>query len=260
VPLTTRPPGEETDEEPAAPQARGSVGRRMSSRTRTGAAAAWRELRRFCRVREPFNGLSHLAGVLLSLAGLLLLLALSAGKPWHLTGFAVYGTSLVVLFSASTLYHSLHVGPRQVERLLAFDHVAIYLLIAGTYTPLCLVPLRGPWGWSLLGVVWGIALVGIVLRLAWKTAPPWLPIPLYLLMGWLSVVALGPLGSALPAGAIGWLFAGGVVYTVGAAVFAFQRPRLWPGVFGSHELWHLFVLGGSACHFVVMLRFVAAVG
>jgi hemolysin III len=209
--------------------------------------------------REPFNGVSHLAGALLSLAGLSLLLAVSTGKPWHLTGFAIYGASLVLLFAASTLYHSLHVGPRGVERLLVLDQVAIYLLIAGTYTPLCLVPLRGPWGWSVLGVVWGIALLGIVLRIAWRSAPGWLPMALYLVMGWLCVVALRPLESALPAAAMGWLFAGGLVYTAGAAVLALQKPRLWPGKFSSHELWHCFVLGGSACHFVLMLQFVAPI-
>lgn len=207
--------------------------------------------------REPFNGISHFLGALLSLIGLLFLTVVSAGKPWHEAGFLIYGASLVLLYLASTLYHSLHTCEAGVRRLLVFDQVAIYLLIAGTYTPLCLVPLRGPWGWSLLGVVWGLAAVGIALRLAWPRAPLWLALVLYLLMGWLSVVAVKPLGAALPGEALAWLFAGGVVYTVGAAVLASQRPRLWPGRFSSHELWHVFVLGGSACHFVLMLRFVA---
>lgn len=210
-----------------------------------------------CPAREPFNGLSHLGGALLSGVGLVALTVLSAGKPWHLVAFLIYGGALVLLYLASTLYHSLHACEAGMRRLLIFDQVAIYLLIAGTYTPLCLVPLRGVWGWSLLAVVWGLAAVGIVLRIAWQGAPNWLPVALYLLMGWLSVAALRPLGAALPAEALRWLFAGGVVYTVGAAIFALQRPRLWPGRFGSHELWHVFVLGGSACHFVLMLRFVA---
>jgi hemolysin III len=210
------------------------------------------------RVREPFNGISHLAGALLSTAGLLFLVAVSIGKPWHLTGFAVYGLSLVVVYAASTLYHSLPVSPRGVARLLVFDQVAIYLLIAGTYTPLCLVPLRGPWGWSLLGTVWSIAVVGIVLRIAWRSAPQWLPMALYLLMGWLCVAALQPLNAALPAQGMAWLFAGGLLYTVGAGVLMLDRPRLWPGIFSSHELWHCFVLAASACHYVLMLRFVAA--
>lgn len=229
----------------------------MNVRNPSGESALGREFLRRCRVREPFNGLSHLAGALLSLAGLLFLVAVSLGKPWHLTGFAIYGSSLVLLYAASTLYHSLQVSPRRVEQLLVFDQVAIYLLIAGTYTPLCLVPLRGPWGWSLLATVWSIAAIGITLRIAWRSAPEWLPVVLYLVMGWLAVTVLKPLSQAIPPPAIAWLFAGGLVYTIGAAIFASQRPRLWPGVFSSHELWHVFVLGGSACHFVVMLLFVA---
>lgn len=211
------------------------------------------------RVREPFCGWSHLCGVALSIAGLLALVSLSWDKPWHLAGFLVYGVSLITLYLASTLYHSLPVSPQRVEQLRVFDHVAIYLLIAGTYTPLCLVPLRGPWGWTMLAVVWGIALVGIALRLGWRAAPEWLPVALYLVMGWLAVAIYEPLTRSLPGSAINWLLAGGIVYTVGTVVFAAERPRLWPGKFGAHELWHLFVLGGSVCHFVLMFRFVAPV-
>lgn len=209
------------------------------------------------RVREPFCGWSHLCGVVLSIAGLLALMSLSYTRPWHFVGFLTYGVSLVTLYTASTLYHSLPVTPRRLEQLLVFDQVAIYLLIAGTYTPLCLISLRGPVGWTLLGVVWGIALVGSTLRIAWRSAPIWLPVVLYLLMGWLCVAAYRPLSHVLPGEALGWLLAGGLVYTAGTVVFATQRPRLWPGTFSSHELWHLFVLAGSACHFVLMLRFVA---
>ena len=209
------------------------------------------------RVREPFCGWSHLCGVVLATAGSLTLLYHSWGKPWHLTGFLIYGVSLITLYLASTLYHSLPGPPQRVEQLLVFDQVAIYLLIAGTYTPICLVPLRGPWGWTMLAVIWGITLVGIALRIGWRGAPEWIAVVLYLVMGWLSVAAYEPLTRRLPGAAMGWLFAGGIVYTLGTVVFASQRPRLWPGRFSSHELWHLFVLGGSACHFVLMIRFVA---
>lgn len=205
------------------------------------------------KLRDPFSGLSHLAGAGLSIAGLVVLLVLARGRPWHVSGFAIYGASLIALYLASAIYHLLPVGPRGVARLLAVDQAAIYLLIAGTYTPLCLVSLRGPWGWSLLGVVWGIAAVGIILRFAWRSAPPWLSLILYLVMGWLCVIAIAPLVQALPPAALSWLVAGGLVYSLGAVVFATERPRLWPGIFGSHDLWHCLVLGGSACHFVVML-------
>lgn len=209
------------------------------------------------RIREPFNGLSHLLGAALSVAGLVVLVCLSAGKPLHVTGFSIYGASLILLYLASTLHHSLPVCERRVEQLLALDQVAIYLLIAGTYTPLCLVTLRGPWGWSLFGVVWGLAVAGVAARVFWKTAPQWLPVLLYLVMGWLVVVALQPIVKALPAPGLAWLVAGGIVYSVGAAIYATERPRLWPGRFGAHELWHVFVLAGSACHFIVMAQFVA---
>lgn len=220
-------------------------------------AGVLRRLLQRCPVREPFNGLSHFAGALLSLAGLLLLLVVSHGKPWHVTGFAIYGASLILLYSASTLHHSLHVTPRGGQRLHMFDQVAIYLLIAGTYTPLCLVTLRGVWGWSLLSLVWAVGLVGITLRIAWSKAPVWLPLVLYVVMGWLSLLVIQPLSSSLSPAAMSWLIAGGVVYTVGAVIFATERPRLWPGIFSAHELWHCFVLGGSACHFVLMLCYVA---
>ena len=227
--------------------------------TEVKARVTWKHVMGLSWVREPFNGYSHLAGALLSLIGLLTLLVISVGKPWHLSSFAIYGASLVVLYAASSLYHSLPVAPRYIKRLLVVDQVAIYLLIAGTYTPLCLVSLRGPWGWSMLSVIWSIALVGIVLRIAWRKAPHWLPVALYLIMGWLCVVVLKPLAAALPPAALRWLFAGGMTYTVGAVIFAAERPRLWPGKFSSHELWHCFVLGGSACHFVLMCCYVAPV-
>jgi hemolysin III len=162
----------------------------------------------------------------------------------------------VLLYLASALYHLLPVSPRNLERLRIFDHVGIYLLIAGTYTPICLVPLRGGWGWSLLGVIWGLAVFGCAIEIGWRKAPQWLGLVLYLLMGWLAVIAMGPITKTLPAAAVGWLVAGGVVYTLGAVVYALERPRLWPGIFGPHDLWHIFVLGGSACHFVLMLLFV----
>lgn len=207
--------------------------------------------------REPFCGLSHFAGALLSTAGLIVLLALSQDKPWHLTSFAIYGASLILLYTASTLYHSLPGTPRKIERLRTFDQVAIYLLIAGTYTPVCLVALRGPWGYSLLSVMWTIAIAGSVARVGWRSKPEWLTFSLYLLMGWACAIAIIPLARALGPIGIAWLSLGGILYTVGAVVLATDRPRLWPGRFGSHDLWHCFVLGGSACHFAMMVFAVA---
>jgi hemolysin III len=209
------------------------------------------------KFREPFNGLSHLTGALLGVAALVVLVNLARGRPWHLSGFAIYGASLILLYTASTLYHSLPVGERAVRRLLMLDRIGIHLLIAGTYTPLCLVPLRGPWGWGLLGVVWGLALFGSLCELVWHAAPQWVSTSLYLVMGWLALFAFGPLLQTLTGAGLQWLVAGGIVYTVGAVICLTERPRLWPGAFGAHELWHLFVLAGSACHYVMMFRFVA---
>ena len=209
------------------------------------------------KLREPFNGLSHLTGAALGIAALVVLVSLARGKPWHVSGFAIYGATLILLYAASAVYHSLPVGERWIQRLLLFDRVGIYLLIAGTYTPLCLVPLRGAWGWSLLGVVWGLALFGSLCEILWRHVPQWITTGLYLIMGWLAVLAFGPLMKTLTGAGLDWLIAGGIVYTVGAVICLTERPRLWPGTFGAHELWHLFVLGGSACHFVMMVRFVA---
>jgi hemolysin III len=164
---------------------------------------------------------------------------------------------LILLYLASALYHSLPVSERHIARLRVLDHVGICLLIAGTYTPICLVALRGGWRWSLFGVVWGLALLGSLCEILWRTAQCWFGLGLYVVMGWLAILAPGPLLQTLTGEGFAWLLAGGISYTVGAVILAIDRPRLWPGVFGSHDLWHLFVLGGSACQFVVMLRFVS---
>jgi hemolysin III len=200
---------------------------------------------------------SHLVGIVLSVVGLVVLLVLSRGRPWHVVSFAIYGASLVVLYTASTLYHSLPVAPSRVVRLRQFDLVAIFLLIAGTYAPLCLVPLRGPWGWGLLAAEYGIACIGIAAVLRYQGLPDRFRMLLYAGMGWLIVIAFEPLRRALPPGAIAWLISGGVAYSLGAVILATDRPHLWPGRFNAHDLWHLFVLGGSACHFILMLCFVA---
>jgi hemolysin III len=209
------------------------------------------------RIKEPFCGLSHFVGVIFSLVGMVALLVLANGRPWHVVSFSIYGASLILLYTASTLYHSLPVGPHHVVRLRRFDYSAIFLLIAGTYVPLCLGPLRGPWGWSLLVAEYGMALLGIGAVLVRQRLPDRVRMLLYFCMGYLVFIALGPLRQVLPPAALAWLFGGGVAYTLGAIILGADRPHLWPGKFSAHDLWHLFVLGGSACHFVLILRFVA---
>ena len=200
-----------------------------------------------------------MAGLVLAAVGAVTLVWLSVGDPWRLASAAVFGASLVLLYLASTLLHGVRAGPRVVSRLRVFDHSAIFVLIAGTYTPITLVTLRAVhpgWGWALFGSVWGLALLGIVFKLFWIDAPRWLSVALYVGLGWLAVVAFTPLMSALPLSALWWLLAGGAFYTLGAMVYATQRPDPWPRTFGFHALWHLFVLAGSACHFVLILAYV----
>ncbi|HHD64347.1 MAG TPA: hemolysin III family protein, partial [Desulfobulbaceae bacterium] len=149
----------------------------------------------FGKLKDPFSGLSHLFGTFLAIAGLSVLVTLAAqrGTPWQVVSFAVYGASLVLLYTASSLYHLLPLSERGEEIFRTLDHTMIYMLIAGTYTPLCLVPLRGGWGWSIFGVVWGLAFAGIFLSLFWLAAPRWLSTAIYLLMGWVCIVAIYPI-------------------------------------------------------------------
>lgn len=211
------------------------------------------------RLRDPVNGLTHLAGVILAVVGLGMLLATaaSAGRVDQLVAFGIFGLSLIALYLASSLYHLLPLSPAGVARLRRLDHVAIFVLIAGTYTPFCLLALEGGWRWGLLALIWGLALCGVLLKLLWMGAPRWLSVILYLGMGWIAVVAAPALLQAVPAAGMAWVLAGGLVYSAGALVYGFKRPNLIPGMFGFHELWHLFVVAGSACHFWAVLRYVA---
>ena len=210
-------------------------------------------------LREPVNGLTHFAGILLSIAGLITLLVLSDGEPRRTASFAVYGATLILLYTASTLLHSLRAGPKGRRYLKLFDHAAIFLLIAGSYTPIALVTLQkghATLGWTLFGLAWGIALLGVVFKLLWLDAPRWLSTGLYLVMGWLALIAIVPIIQSLPAGGVFWLVMGGMFYSVGAVIYALKKPDLFPEWFGYHELWHLFVLAGSAAHFMLMLLYV----
>lgn len=208
------------------------------------------------KIKEPVNSLSHLAGVLFSVAGLIVLILLARGRPLHIFVFSVYGASLILLYTASTLLHSLPVSPRIERSLRRFDHSAIFLLIAGTYTPVCLVTLRGVWGWSLFGIVWALAAAGILFKVFFLHAPKWLSTVLYVAMGWLALVAIVPLMLNVPPLGLVWLFSGGVFYSAGALIYGLERPNLLPGILGHHEVFHFLVLAGSACHFVFMLRYV----
>jgi len=209
------------------------------------------------RIREPVNGASHLLGLLLATAGTALLLRMASG-PWQLAAFAVYGATLILLYGASTLYHLLPLTERPLRALRTLDHIAIYFLIAGTYTPIALITLHSPLGWALLATVWLIAVAGIPFKLFFLDAPVWVSTATYLAMGYLALLAVVPIGRAVGASGLAWLIAGGLAYTVGAVIFALERPNPRPW-FGHHEIWHLLVLLGSGCHFGFVLLHVAVV-
>ena len=200
---------------------------------------------------ERFNGISHLVGAALALAGLVVLVWFASlqGDPWKIVSFSIYGSSLFLLYAMSTLYHSLRGRAKQIFQKL--DHVAIYLLIAGSYTPFTLVTLRGAWGWTLFVIIWGLAIVGIVVDSRHKEGSRALQMVIYLLMGWLVLVAMYPLIQALPAGALALLVLGGVFYTSGIIFYALDKRMKH-----AHGIWHLFVLGGSISHFLVMFFYV----
>ncbi|SAL52185.1 PAQR family membrane homeostasis protein TrhA [Caballeronia humi] len=202
---------------------------------------------------ERFNSISHLIGTVLSVAGLAALVTMASmeGDPYKVVSFAVYGAMLFALYLISTLYHWAR-NPRVKAILQKCDHSAIYLLIAGSYTPFALVTLRGPWGWSLFGVSWGLAAFGIVQELTLGRRTRSVSMVLYVLMGWLALVAVRPLVSALPPAGTAWLVAGGVIYSAGIYFFI-NDERIRHG----HGIWHLFVLAGSLCQFVSVARYVA---
>jgi len=207
-------------------------------------------------IREPVNGASHLVGLLLAGAGTILLLRMAQG-PEELVAFGVYGATLILLYTVSTLYHSLTLRERPRRTLRTLDHIAIYFLIAGSYTPVALITLKGRLGWTLLAAVWLIALAGVPFKLFYLHAPVWLSTGTYLAMGYLALVAVVPISRAVSPGGLAWLIAGGIAYTIGAVIYARQRPDPFPGRFGHHEIWHLLVLTGSGCHFAFMLYHVA---
>ncbi|KAB8044667.1 PAQR family membrane homeostasis protein TrhA [Janthinobacterium aquaticum] len=200
---------------------------------------------------ERFNGISHAIGALLAVVGgvILIVAAARTGDPWKIVSCSVYATMLLTLYLTSTLYHSVRGKAKPVLQRL--DHCAIYLLIAGTYTPFMLVSLRGPWGWSLFGVVWGLAVIGIVQEWLFAKGARIVSLVIYIAMGWLVVIGIKPLLAALDTRAIAWLVAGGLSYTGGIGFYiADGRLR------HAHGIWHLFVLVGSMCHFIAILLYV----
>jgi len=208
-------------------------------------------------LRDPVSGLIHLGAAVAALIGLIALLVMGRGNAVKAASLLIYGLSLILLFSASAAYHLVNSEPERIKRLRRADHAAIYLLIAGTYTPICLSFFTGFWRWGPLVIVWIMAIVGVTVKL-FIMAPRWVTAGIYLVMGWLSVLAARAILSSMPTGAIVWLVMGGVLFTVGAVVYLTKKPDPWPGVFGFHEVWHIIVIFGCLAHFILIAAFVAA--
>ena len=210
------------------------------------------------KLRDPMSGLTHFVGIILAAVGLIMLLTRTT-DPFtirHTVGFSVFGGAMVLLYTCSTLYHWAPVaGPRR-EFLRRLDHMMIFIFIAASYTPVCLVTLQGAWGWSILGTVWGIALAGVVMKIFWLNAPRWAYTSIYVLMGWVIVVGIWPLSQALALPGLLLMALGGLFYTVGAGIYAMKKPDPWPRIFGFHEIFHVFVMMGSLAHFWMTYRYI----
>lgn len=199
---------------------------------------------------EIASFITHAAGILFSFTALVVMLVLSFGNLLETLSATVFGMSLVVLYTSSTLYH-ISTTHRWKSRFQTLDHICIYLLIAGSYTPFTLITLKGPWGWSLFGIVWAMAIGGVLMKTLWKGKKDhWFSTALYLLMGWLIILAIRPLWISLPTAGFVWLVAGGLAYTLGVIFFVWHRLPY------NHAIWHLFVLAGSVCHVLAVCRFV----
>jgi hemolysin III len=205
------------------------------------------------KLREPVNSLTHWMGAFLGLIGLIALVIVGWGTPAKVISLVVYGLSLIFLFSASATYHMVQVRDKALEVFRKIDHAAIYVLIAGTYTPFCINAFSGFWKWGLLSVIWSLAVIGIIVKVFYIRAPRWLNAGIYLVMGWLCLAAVGQILTVLPVSVLVWLVAGGVIYTLGAVVYITKIFNFLPGVFGFHEVWHIFVMLAAAAHFVAVM-------
>ena len=212
-------------------------------------------------MKDPGSAITHFIGMMMAMLAALPLLVKAAREPdmIHLVSLAIFIVSMILLYAASTIYHSLNLSERTNRILRKIDHMAIFVLIAGTYTPVCLLVLGGSTGRNLCLLVWGIALAGILIKAFWITCPKWFSSLIYIAMGWVCVLAFTQLLNVLSPAAFGWLLAGGIIYTAGGVIYALKLPifNSRHKAFGSREIFHLFVMGGSICHYVLMYRFIA---
>jgi len=212
-------------------------------------------------IKDPGSAITHFIGMMMAIFAAVPLLIRAASNPdvIHTVSLAIFIVSMILLYAASTTYHSLNLSEKTNRILRKIDHMMIFVLIAGTYTPICLIVLRGKTGYLLCALVWGIALFGIIVKACWITCPKWFSSILYIAMGWTCVLAFTQIVTSLSPAAFGWLLAGGIIYTVGGIIYALKLPLFNSRHknFGSHEIFHLFVMGGSVCHLILMYFFVA---
>lgn len=212
-------------------------------------------------IREPGSALTHFIGMMMAVFATIPLLIKagieSGGRAF--VAMAIFMGSMILLYAASTTYHTVNLTGKYLKIFRKIDHMMIFVLIAGSYTPVCLIVLGGSLGYQLLALVWGIAIFGIIIKACWITCPKWFSSILYIAMGWVCVFAFGPLFHSLPFTAFLWLLSGGIIYTIGGVIYALKLPVFNSRYksFGSHELFHLFVMGGSICHFIFMYLYVA---
>ena len=213
-------------------------------------------------IREPGSAITHFIAMMMAVFAatpLLIKAALSSDGKITLHALGIFCISMILLYGASATYHSLNISGKALRIFRKIDHMMIFVLIAGSYTPVCLIILGGKLGYTLLSVVWGIALFGMILKACWVTCPKWFSSVIYIAMGWVCLGVFGTLWNVLPHAAFGWLLAGGIIYTIGGVIYALKLP-IFNGkhkFFGSHEIFHLFVMGGSICHFIFMYLYVA---
>jgi hemolysin III len=213
----------------------------------------------FKNMREPVSGLTHYIAALVALVGLAALVIISRDDPLKQRSLLIYGASLVLMFLASATYHLVRTRTKVTQFLRKLDHTAIYVLIAGTYTPLAFNRFSGIYRWGLLDAIWAIALAGVITKMIIIKGPRWLSAVTYVIMGWLALFAIKEMLRVLPAAALFWLVLGGVMFTLGAVIYATKAFNWKPGVFGFHEVWHIFVILGCVCHFILIAFYVAPI-
>ena len=208
--------------------------------------------------RDPISGLTHCIGIILSVIGTIALLTRDSGtfSVYHAASFFIFGFSMTLLYTVSTLYHWLPLSDKKLIIFRKIDHIMIFVFIAASYTPVCLITLRESWGWVIFYTVWGLTLAGFFLKLFWLKAPRFLYTSIYLLMGWIIVAAILPLSKVMPSQGMLWLALGGVFYSVGAVIYAIKKPDPLPNVFGFHEIFHLFIMAGSFSIFWMIYKYV----